>query len=148
MPDGDRNLVFISYRRDDAKHLAGRIRDELRRSVGDLGEVFLDVHSTELGSDYRVQIERALDRSRVMIVVIGENWLDARPKASAWSKFLPWPNLFRPKRRADAPNDLVLKEIRTGLEKRPLVMIIPVVADRARMPAASELPEVIRDLHY
>jgi hypothetical protein len=151
MPENDRNLVFISYRRDDAKHLAGRIRDELRRSLGDRAEIFLDVTSTQLGSDYRVQIERALDRSRVMIVLIGENWLDASAKAGAWASVFPWARFLpwaKPARRLDDPDDLVRQEIRTGLEKRPLIMIIPVIADRARMPAASELPEPIRDLHY
>ena len=45
--------VFLSYRRNDDRHLAGRLRDVLATEFG-AGNVFLDVDSIGGGKDFRV----------------------------------------------------------------------------------------------
>jgi hypothetical protein len=122
--------TFISYRREDAAGYAGRLRESLERRIG-THRVFRDVDALLPGQDFVQAIEARLAECRVMLVVIGREWLDARSSDG--------------KRRLDDAYDFVRLEIAAGLA-RPDVLVVPVLVEGAAMPAAADLPENIRPL--
>src|SRR4029453_16423395 len=67
--------VFISYRRDDTRPWAIALRDQLAQAFGER-RVFFDVDSMNAGN-WRAQIDQALERSAVVLVVIGPRWTTA-----------------------------------------------------------------------
>ncbi|MHC1563297.1 TIR domain-containing protein [Actinomycetospora sp. C-140] len=117
--------VFVSYRRDDTKHLAGRLYDRLASSLS-ADRVFVDVSTIDPGEDFGSAIERAVTSADVVLVLIGRQWLRLDP---------------RPRTDAD---DVVLHEVRTAL--RSAARVIPVLVDGAEMPPPSRLPPDIRPL--
>jgi hypothetical protein len=119
--------IFISYRKEDTRPWAINLRDHLARTFGER-QVFLDVDSMDAGK-WRTQIDGALDRCAVVLVLIGPRWT-AAPGVNG-------------RNRLFLPDDVHRLEVATAL-KRPDVTVIPVLVDGARIPLASELPE---DLH-
>jgi len=62
--------IFISYRRQDSSHLAGRLYDRLADRFGaDL--VFMDVATIDLGVDFAEVITRAVGTCQVLVALIG-----------------------------------------------------------------------------
>jgi hypothetical protein len=114
--------ILISYRRSDSSALAGRIFDRLSLQYGE-DSVFMDVDSIPIGTDFRQQIQQTLQRTDVLIAVIGANWLGRHGAGVA---------------RILEKTDSVRLEIETALERQ--IRIIPVLVDGAKMPASSELP--------
>jgi TIR domain len=100
----DRPFAFINYRRDDSREWANQIADAIQRHYG-RSSVFIDTDGIRVGSDWSRKIEEALDRSTVILSVIGPQWL-----------FLQNPNDGR--RRLDIENDWVRREIEHALEKK------------------------------
>lgn len=123
------NGIFISYRQDDAKQAALMLRDELV-AVFDAETVFLDKDALQAGS-WREQIRAALERSKVVLVVIGPRWLSLVDD--------------RGERRIDRPDDVHRQEIALALSA-PGVTVIPVCVDGATMPRPDELGADIRSL--
>lgn len=122
--------TFISYRRDDAAGYAGRLRESLERRLGPDG-IFRDVDALKPGEDFARAIEARLAACKVMLVVIGREWLEARQPNGA--------------RRLDDPLDFVRIEVAVGLARRP-VLVVPVLVEGAPMPPSDALPENIRAL--
>lgn len=125
MPGG----IFISYRRDDASHVAGRMADALRGRVG-REKVFVDVDNVAPGEDFVRKIEDTIRASDVFLAVIGANWLSARTQQG--------------ERRIDLAGDFIRLEVKSALASGKRV--IPVLVDGAGMPREEELPEDIRQL--
>jgi TIR domain len=121
--------TFISYREDDAKPWALLLRDELAEAF-DEKLVYLDKDVLEPGS-WRVQLQEALAKCGVVLVVIGQRWLSARNSDGS--------------RRLDDPADVHRREIATALARKG-VTVIPVLVDGAAMPRSEELPDDIRAL--
>ena len=121
--------IFISYRRDDSAGYAGRLYDRLAAHFG-AGRVFMDVEGIELGTDFVTAIENAVGSCRVLIVVIGDEWLHT-PDAAG-------------RRRLDDPNDFIRLETVTALQRD--IRVVPVLVGGAAMPRADELPEDLRPL--
>jgi uncharacterized membrane protein YeaQ/YmgE (transglycosylase-associated protein family) len=115
--------VFISYRRQDTQHLAGRLYDRLRDHFGK-ERVFMDVDSIEPGLDFGEVIDKAVRSSGVMLVLIGEKWLTSTDKQG--------------RRRLDNPDDYVRLELEATLNRQ--VRVIPVLVEGATMPSSQELP--------
>jgi TIR domain len=115
--------VFISYRREEAADMSGRIADFLDRRFG-AGTAFRDVNAILAGSNFVMALQRGLDESRVVLVLIGPRWIH-----------LQEPNGVR---RIDSPNDFVRYEIGAALRAGKLV--VPVLLDDATQPTAAELP--------
>jgi TIR domain len=84
--------VFISYRRDDSEHAAGRLYDRLVDQFGERS-IFMDVSSVEPGLDFHDVIDSAMAKSDVILILIGEHWLKATDNQG--------------QRRLDDPDDLV-----------------------------------------
>jgi hypothetical protein len=122
--------AFISYRRDDAAGYAGRLHESLERRLG-AAQVFRDVDTLRPGQDFVNAIEEKLAACRVMLVVIGREWLNARLPSGA--------------RRLEDPYDFVRLEVAAGLA-RPDVLVVPTLVEGAAMPAGSELPDDMRPL--
>ncbi|MEZ5955461.1 MAG: toll/interleukin-1 receptor domain-containing protein [Hyphomonas sp.] len=121
--------IFVSYRRDDTAHVAGRIHDALTTRFG-RDRIFMDVDSVAPGEDFVRKIEDTVAASGAMIVVMGPNWLNAQTKDG--------------KRRIDLPGDFVRLEVSNALKRG--LRIIPVLVDGAPMPRAEDLPEDVAQL--
>ena len=121
--------VFVSYRRSDADSDAGRIADRLVKAFGE-GNVFHDHETLKAGMPWEQQIEEALSRTDVTLVVIGPGWLaEALPDGS---------------RRLDDPQDMVAYEIARSIERR--IRIVPLLVKDATLPTAAQLPERLKAL--
>jgi hypothetical protein len=114
--------IFISYRRQDASHLAGRLYDRLADRFGE-AQIFMDVDTIDLGLDFTEVIAGAVGGCQVLLALIGPRWLAAGPDG-------------RP--RLDNPDDFVRLEIQTALDRD--ILVIPILIDGAAMPGQHELP--------
>jgi formylglycine-generating enzyme required for sulfatase activity len=119
--------VFISYRRDDSADVAGRIYDRLTQKYG-AADVVMDVDSIPLGIDFREFLGEAVGRCRVLLAVIGPQWLDII------------------NRRRDDPLDFVRLEIEAALQRR--IPVIPVTVSGAVMPSHDQLPPPLQLLAF
>lgn len=119
------NQIFISYRRSDSAFAAGRLYDRLKQSFGS-ENVFMDIDSIDLGIDFAEHIERAVGTCDVLVAIIGRSWLQAAERG---------------RRLLDNPDDFVRIEIEAALKRN--IFVIPVLVDRAEMPAERELPPAL-----
>lgn len=119
--------IFISYRQADAKAWAISLRDDLAKVFGE-EQVFLDKDTLHAGN-WRTQINQALDRCTVALIVIGTRWLTTVDEQN------------RP--RISLPDDVHHQEVALALSRSD-VTVIPVLVDDATMPRIEQLPT---DLH-
>lgn len=120
--------VFVSYRREDAIAVTGRLVDRLRAALGS-DAVFFDIETIAYGRDFRSAIDEALRASEVVLAMIGPRWMDSmRIKAN------------------DGVDDYVVVEIESAL--RLGKVIVPILIDGARMPEARDLPTHITEFAY
>jgi hypothetical protein len=128
---GDHELrIFLSYRRSDCQAQANGLYDGLRNRLPD-ARVFMDIDSIPAGVDFEEHIQREISVCDLVLVMIGDNWLDARPGSDV--------------RRIDEPEDFVRLEIESALSSAQ-VRTLPVLVERAQMPRSAELPESIARL--
>lgn len=118
--------IFISYRRADAEHAAGRIFDRLCDHFGD-NEIFYDVDKIPSGTDFPTFIKSTLDECAVLLVLIGNRWLQRDEEG---------------KRRIDDPKDWVRIEIETALSRK--INVIPVLISEIEMPNEDDLPQSLK----
>ncbi len=121
--------VFVSYRRQDSNHIAGRLFDRLVERFGP-DQVFMDVDSIAPGFDFHDAITQAVGTADVVLALIGPRWAGASDDAG--------------RRRLDDPDDLVRAEIWAAIEQG--VRLVPVLVDGARMPAPDEVPPALQPL--
>ena len=121
--------IFISYRRDDSAGYTGRLYDRLAAHFG-ADKVFMDVAGIELGTDFVTAIEQAVGSCKVLIVVIGDEWLSTTDAAG--------------RRRLDDPHDFVRLETSVALERE--IRVVPVLVGGALMPRGEELPAELKSL--
>jgi hypothetical protein len=118
--------VFVSYRRDDSKHAAGRLGERLDERF----TLFMDVDSIRPGTDFTAVVREAVEQADVLLALIGPTWLTAADETGA--------------RRLDNPEDWVVAEIGTALEHG--TPVVPVLVDGARMPQRQDLPPSLAPL--
>jgi TIR domain len=123
MPEARGGGIFVSYRRQETSHLAGRLYDRLADRFGE-GQVFIDVDTIEPGVDFAEEISRAVATCKVLLVLIGPTWLTATDE--------------RGRRRLEDPDDIVRVEIETALARD--VRVIPILVEGASMPGREDLP--------
>ena len=121
-----RPRVFVSYRRKDTRHAAGRLDDLLSQDF----DLFMDVEDIAPGTDFTQALLRAVDASQVMLALIGPDWATELDESG------------RP--RINDPQDWVAHEIAVGLSRN--IVVIPVLVDEARMPDREDLPPHLADL--
>jgi DNA uptake protein ComE-like DNA-binding protein len=132
-PSTDRSggpRVFISYRRSDCQAQANGLYDGLSHRLPG-ASVFMDIDSIPPGADFEQHIRREIEICDLVLVLIGDNWLDRSGDGSG--------------RRIDTAGDFVRLEIESALAS-PRVKVLPVLVEGARMPSAAELPESVRPL--
>jgi hypothetical protein len=123
-------MIAISYRRDDSLPVAGRLYDRLEQRFG-RQNVFMDFDSIRPGFDFRDQIKETIERSRVVIAIIGPNWLGKQDDGS---------------RRIDNPTDFVRLEVGYALQRG--IPVIPVLLNDTPMPTPETLPSDIQALAF
>jgi hypothetical protein len=123
--------IAISYRREDTRWIVGRIFDRLVEHYGH-GSIFMDIDGVPLGFDFRDQIQNTLQRSDVLIAVIGPQWLAIQKETG--------------RSRLEDETDWVRIEIEAALGKK--IPVIPVLIDRTPLPKPSELPDPLRAFAY
>jgi hypothetical protein len=127
--------LFISYRREDSEHIAGRICDRMITQFGK-DNIFFDIETIPLGVDFRVYLSESVSQCSILLAIIGESWLDIRhPDGNR-----------KGERRLDDPADFVRIEIAAALVRN--IPVIPVLVGRAEMPREAELPEPLKPLTY
>ena len=124
-------IIFISYRRSDSAHVAGRVYDRL---VGDFGKapIFKDVDSIPLGLDFKEYLDAKVGECSVLLAIIGDRWVNASDPTG--------------KRRLDDPTDFVRIEIESALTRK--IPVIPLLVSGAPLPSEEELPLSLRKLVY
>jgi hypothetical protein len=120
--------IFINYRRNDTAAHAVGIGQYLAREFGSR-RVFIDI-DMRAGQRFPQVLDKRLSRCKVMLVLIGPNWLDARDDDGS--------------RRLDNPADWVRLEIARALARK--ITVIPVLVAGALLPKRSELPEPLRPM--
>lgn len=109
-------FVFISYRRSDSRHVAGRLKDHIGWERG-VAEVFLDTQSIRAGEAFPARIVQAVNQATHVLVIIGPGWDAAR---------------------LGEPGDFVRQEIALALSSTS--QVIPMLVDGASMPRPDEIP--------
>jgi len=123
--------VFISYRRDDSADITGRIYDRLIQHFS-REIVFKDVDSIPLGIDFRQHLEGALSQCRVLLAIVGDQWMGKETIGG--------------KRRIDDPRDHLRLELEVALTRN--IPVIPVLVRNASIPGEAELPQSLQSLAY
>ncbi len=121
--------VFISYRRSLAGGHAGHLYAKLRAEYG-ARRVFFDESAIPKGADFPAEINAALDRAHVILIVIANGWAE---------------NMAERAEREDV--DWVLHEVERALQRRldtPPAEVRVVLVGRATMP--DKLPKSIAAL--
>jgi hypothetical protein len=119
--------IFISYRRkDSAAPYAISTCQYLEKEFG-RKNVFIDLDMTA-GSKFPEVLERRLNKCKVLIALIGPEWLTSKNDEGG--------------RRLDDPNDWVRLELARALKRG--ITVIPVCVGGAELPKKPTLPE---DLH-
>jgi hypothetical protein len=123
-----RDTIFISYRTDDG-WAAEHIYKELSGPFGE-ANVFLDWASIGDDDDVEPVLWSGLDRSCVVLVLIGRYWLVDHSN----------------RKIADDPDDYVRMEIRRALTLG--IPVIPILLDDTPLPSPADLPEALRELSF
>jgi hypothetical protein len=121
--------IFVSYRRDDTRHVAGRLADDLAPHFG-AGNIFRDIEAIDPGVDFVLALEQALKSCMVMLVLIGPQWIDVRDAQG--------------RRRLDSEHDWIRTEIGEALRRG--IRVIPILVETALLPAEDSLPPDLRAL--
>lgn len=121
--------IFINYRREDSSPEAGRLYSNLLHELGS-NNVFMDTSGISPGEKWPKALIEALNGARLIVVVIGPEWLRT---SNEWGQ-----------RRIDLEDDWVRHEIEKGLQDKK--DILPVLVGRAKLPPAKGLPESIASL--
>ena len=123
-------MIAISYRREDSLPITGRVYDHLEARFGKRN-VFMDFASIRPGLDFRQQIKETIERSEIVVAMIGPNWT-GEGKGGV--------------RRIDDPEDFVRFEIEYALKRG--IPIIPVLINNTPMPEAENLPSEISAIDF
>jgi caspase domain-containing protein/TIR domain-containing protein len=122
--------IVVSYRRSDARAMAGRIRDRLATRFGNRS-VYFDIDNIPFGVDFRTHIDAALRDADVLVAIIGPKWRGDEAAGEA---------------RIFQESDPVRVEIETALAHG--IAIVPVLVEGAGMPPVSALPASLRDFSF
>ena len=98
--------IFLSYRREDTTHAAGRLYDRLASHFGK-DQVFMDIDTIDPGEDFVEVIERTVCPCDVLIALMGKGWLTSADAEG--------------QRRLDNPEGFVRLEIATALDRKILL---------------------------
>ena len=95
--------IFISYRRADSVHAVHAIAAQLGARFGP-SQVFMDLRSIAPGDQWPRRIRTELTSSRVVLAVIGPEWLKSHDEYG--------------RRRVDLEDDWVRQELALAIHKK------------------------------
>ncbi len=125
--------IFVSYRRSPSREIAREIAVILKKQFGGC-HVFFDRQGIEAGNEWDRKIRGELEACEVLIPVIDVTWHGD-------------PRLHDEKDWVRREVETVLRRnASTGPGQAPLVCILPVLVDPAKMPDPQGLPESLRPL--
>jgi len=87
------------------------------------------VDTLKYGVDFASHIQQFLEQSRVVIAVMGENWIGRGSDGSI---------------RIRDSDDWVRREIEIAVQQK--IKILPVLVGASQMPSAADLPECLRSI--
>jgi formylglycine-generating enzyme required for sulfatase activity len=116
--------IFINYRRDDSASHALAVAQYFEKKFGK-SNIFIDVDRLRAGLKYKLR------QCKVMLAIIGPNWVDARDEKTD-------------SRRIDDPEDWVRVEIERALAQK--IPVIPVLVAGATLPSKGDLPQSLQPL--
>lgn len=119
--------IFVSYRRSDTRHIAGRLVERLENMPG-VHKVFLDVDGIDPGSNFETMIDDGLRESDICLILIGDDWMGLSADGGA--------------ARILGDGDFVRQEAAKAIASD--TKVVPILVDGAPMPSKQELPS---DLH-
>ncbi len=114
--------IAISYRRADSAAICRAIFDRLTQNYGS-ESVFIDIDRIPFGENFHDYIAHTLEKTDVLLVVVGPKWRGPRGKQLS---------------RIHEADDPVRLEIETAAAAG--TAILPVLVHNARMPAERDLP--------
>lgn len=123
-----KNVIAISYRREDAPGTAGRIYDYLTRKI-DRKHFFID-EDIELGEIFTRKLDSVFIGCKVLLVVIGKDWMFDKDGNN----------------RFDDPDDFVRREVTTVMRRGEDPLVIPLLIGGTKMPDGALLPEEMQGL--
>ena len=123
--------IFLSYRRADSSDVTGRILDRMKARFGE-ARLFIDVDAIPLGRDFRAVISENVGGCKVLLAIIGDDWLDVTNDDGS--------------RRLFDPDDYVHIEIAAALSRQ--IPVIPVLVEHSSIPKADDLPEPLKELAF
>jgi serine/threonine protein kinase len=130
---GAERKIFISYRRTDTDHIAGRIHDRLSaRYTKD--RVFFDVDTIPLGADFLSHVKSSLGMSAIVIAIVGPGWFGK----GKWEGLLG--NIFGQRK------DYVQIELEVASELN--IPIVPVLVNGATAATLSTAPASLVAMQY
>lgn len=122
--------IFLSYRRSDSTHVAGRMFDRLTREFS-RDMVFKDVDSIPLSVPFPDFLKAQLECVDVVLALIGETWLECKSPNGG--------------RRLDDPEDYVRLELEIALDLG--IPTVPIML-AGFLPHPDALPEALKPLAY
>lgn len=123
--------IFISYRHEDSPYISATIYEKLGQRFGP-DNIFFDIDSIPLGIDFRKYITDNVGKCDLLLVVIGDKWMDSVNNQGT--------------RRLDDPLDFVRLEIEAAFERN--IPVIPILVENAKIPPANKLPLSIQELSF
>jgi TIR domain len=120
--------IFISYRRADTRQEATLLSAALSKNGA--FDVFLDVERLPIGMEFPTELQTALMRTEIFVVMIGPDWIAATESDG--------------RRRLDDRDDYVRVELRTALQLD--IPVVPFLVRGACMPKENDLPQDIAGL--
>jgi len=121
--------IFLSYRRADSAAATGRLNDAIGRRFG-TEAVYMDTSATAWGEEWPTALQTAITSARIVIVVMGPNWIREDDDFG--------------RRLIDKPDDWVRREIELALGARKV--ILPLLVDSADMPPREAFPPEIANI--
>ena len=122
--------IFINYLRDDSASEALNVAQYFEHTFGKRN-IFIDIDRLRAGLKFRTVLEDKLGQCKVMLAIIGPNWIDTRDGKTG-------------SRRIDNPEDWVRIEIERALARN--IPVIPVLVGKATLPSKSDLPPSLQPL--
>ena len=122
--------IFICYRREDSRADARLLYERIAAEFG-ADRVFKDLDKSRPGHSYVEEIQKWIDHSSAMLVLIGRGWLNAEVDGE---------------RRLEQPDDPVRREIAAALRREGGTIVIPVLVGDAPMPSKAALPADLQRL--
>ena len=117
--------IFISYRRDDSPHAAGRLYDHLAQSFS-RDQLFMDIDAIEPGLDFLKVIKEKVSGCEVLLAVIGPKWSAVRNEDGT--------------RRLNDPNDFVRLESKQRLSATCALFQFSLMAPQFQRPVNYRKP--------